>query len=503
MTVTDTSTNRYVSFTAGTGCTIAIPQGFNSVTSLIVGGGGGGGGGGGRVGTSPGGGGAGGVVLAETFQVNAGDSLSIDVGTGGAGGEGSSTSTGGNGGNSLVIHAAGTLTATGGSGGGFGNNGYTSIPDGAGDGGGNATYPFESAPIIQVATHCTGIRANWSCYDGGGGGSGAGGFGNQGSDIGGYGGNGGAGGPGATSAIADDLGSATGFGTLASGRRYFAGGGGGGGSAGAQAGQFDPVTKNPIRGLGAAGGVGGGGRGGYSTSGELAQSGLANTGAGGGGGGWNQNIVPIPAANLRGGYGANGLVILKFGWVNDNPSITGFSGRTADIRGGSEVTLTGYRLQDATSVTLNGKAVTIKSRTIGQLVIVIPANPAGKVELVLNTPQAIYTFTDAIEYRDSAAILAQTLSRSFIVANSTTRSITAQQRQLIAKLVNSVTGPSKIYCSATYRKSGASADASTAKALATSACATAKQMNPVITTTEIGIVESSSSQRKVLISLGR
>ena len=133
MTVTDTATDRYVSFTAGSGCTVEIPQGYNSVTSLIVGGGGGGGGGGGRIGTSPGGGGAGGVVLAQAFQVTAGDNLTIDVGVGGAGGEGSSAVTGGNGGASRIVHAAGTLTATGGLGGGFGDLGYTSVPDGAGD----------------------------------------------------------------------------------------------------------------------------------------------------------------------------------------------------------------------------------------------------------------------------------------------------------------------------------------------------------------------------------
>jgi len=500
MTVTDTATDRYVSFTAGSGCTVTIPPGYNSVTSLIVGGGGGGGGGGGRIGTSPGGGGAGGVVLAQTFQVNAGDTLTIDVGVGGAGGEGSSAVSGGNGSESRVIHPGGTLTATGGSGGGFGNLDYTSIPDGAGDGGGNDAFPFANAPTLAVTTPCTGIRANWSCYDGGGGGSGAGGYGTQGSDIAGYGGNGGPGGMGASGWIADDLGSATGFGVLSSGRRYFAGGGGGGGSAGVQAGQFDSVTKNPIRGVGAVGGLGGGGRGGYSTSGQVAAPGLSNSGSGGGGGGWNQNLVPLPVADLRGGAGANGLVILKFAWVNDNPAITGFSGRTADIRGGSELTMTGYRLQDVTSVTLNGKAVTIKTRTIDQLVIVTPPNAVGKVDLVLNTPQAIYTFQDAIDYRDSAAILGQAVSSAFIVAKSTTRSITTQQRQMIANFARAVTATGKISCTATYRKSAGSSDAATAKTLATSACAIAKQSNPLVTT-EVGIVESTSSQRKVLLTL--
>jgi hypothetical protein len=266
------------------------------------------------------------------------------------------------------------------------------------------------------------------------------------------------------------------------------------------AGQFDPVTKNPTTGVGAAGGIGGGGQGGFSASGQLAQPGLANTGSGGGGGGWNQHLVPITEANLRGGAGANGLVILKFAWVNDNPAITGFSGRTADIRGGSELTLTGYRLQDVTSVTLNGKAVTIKSRTINQLVLVTPPNTAGKVDLALNTPQAIYTFQDAIDYRDSAAILAQAVSSAFIVAKSTTRSITAQQRQLISNFAKGVTATGKISCTATYRKSAGLADAATARALATAACAIAKQTNPLVTT-EVGIVESTSSQRKVLLSL--
>ncbi len=63
-----------------------------------------------------------------------------------------------------------------------------------------------------------------------------------------------------------------------------------------------------------------------------------------------------------------------------------------------------------------------------------------------------------------------------------------------------MTATGKISCTATYRKSAGSADAATARALATAACAIAKQTNPLVTT-EIGIVESTSSQRKVLLAL--
>jgi hypothetical protein len=164
------------------------------------------------------------------------------------------------------------------------------------------------------------------------------------------------------------------------------------------------------------------------------------------------------------------------------------------------VTLTGYRLQDVTSVTLNGKPMTIKSRTLNQLVLVTPANPAGKVDFVLNTPQAIYTFQDAIEYIDLSAIVAQAISKTFIVAKSTTKSITTPQRQLIATFAKAAPATGKISCTATYRKSAGSADAATAKTLATAACAIAKQTNPLVTT-EVGIVESTSSQRKVLLTL--
>ena len=70
----------------------------------------------------------------------------------------------------------------------------------------------------------------------------------------------------------------------------------------------------------------------------------------------------------------------------------------------------------------------------------------------------------------------------------------------MAHFARAVTGTGKISCTATYRKAAGSADEATARALATAACAIAKQTNPLVTT-EVGIVESTSSQRKVLLTL--
>jgi len=217
-----------VRFTGGTG-TWTVPAGVTNVEVLVVGGGGGGAAGGTW---NADGGGAGGLVYTNSYNVTAGGSISVTVGTGGVA---RSSYGDGNSGNNSVF---GQLIAYGGEGGlqtRGGNQGGYSI-----DAGTNIT----SGKL--GATHAG---------SNGGGGAGANGFGNFGAS---YGGDG----------VQNNI-----TGTMS----YYAGGGGGGYSG----------DNN-------SGGLGGGGKGaseGLSPP-ELNGPGHGGTnGLGGGGGASRDNVV--------------------------------------------------------------------------------------------------------------------------------------------------------------------------------------------------------------------
>ena len=186
-------------------------------------------------------------------------------------------------------------------------------------------------------------------------------------------------------------------------------------------------------------------------------------------------------------------------YVYSGPSINGFSSRTAELGGGSLLTISGSNFQDVTSATLGGINLTIKSKTSSQLVFDSPAHASGMTNLILNAPTAVYTFQEAIEYKD-AVLRPSTVSKSLAISNSTTKSLSSTQRQTIVNLAKSASSGT-MTCTATYRKAAGSAEVQTAKALATAACAIAKATNPLIATKVIGLVPTSSSNRKVLVAL--
>ena len=262
--------SRYAIFNSGTACTWTVPAGVTNISYLAVGGGGGGGGArptGSNPNLGAGGGGAGGIVLASSFSISAGTTITLTVGTGGSGG--AAGTAGGNGGATSINYSSTTLTANGGNGG-AGSNGTNDQNNLSGDGGSNTSF-----------------AGGDNVWDGGGGGAGSAAVGGAGSDIGGQGGWGGAGGAGTLNAI---LGS----------NQYYGGGGGGGGTPSTNANETD--------GTGGAGGssVGGSGGGG---AGVLPSAGAVNTGSGGGGGGWRSSY---DNANRSGAAGAGGRVILTF-----------------------------------------------------------------------------------------------------------------------------------------------------------------------------------------------
>lgn len=185
------------------------------------------------------------------------------------------------------------------------------------------------------------------------------------------------------------------------------------------------------------------------------------------------------------------------------PIIGGQIAKIANATSESEFTLTGERMSQITSVVLDGKSITIVSKSDSKIVVRLPSHAIGFVNLVLKSESGSLTYQDAFEYKDAAAALPVTVLKTLAIAKSTTKSITAAQRQTIVNLSKSATTISTMTCTATYRKSAGSADIQNAKALASAACAIAKQTNPLITTKVLALVSSSSSQRKVLLALTR
>lgn len=271
------------------------PAGVSSADIFVVAGGGGGGS------RHQGGGGAGGVIVASATSLVNIDSLTVVVGAGGAGGVpqgGTSASSGSSGQGSSVQKASGSglftaLNAVAGSGGslgvvgGSGGGGYDQQRNGGAFGGGWGTTGQGYGGGLGGYNSTT-----W--YAGGGGGAGFEEMGRDGTANG-----GGAGGAGKiwtadfNSTIATNLG-------LVDTSGYFGGGGGGG------------ITASTGSKSGGAGGLGGGGAGGGTGAG-LGPSGATGvdatpyTGGGGGGSGLQQG-----QANVKGGDGGSGIVILRY-----------------------------------------------------------------------------------------------------------------------------------------------------------------------------------------------
>jgi len=231
-----------------------------SVEVLVVAGGGSGGG------STAGGGGAGGLIYDNSYDVTAGQTITVTVG---AGGGGVGPTTVGNDGNNSVF---GTITATGGGGGGMTTGSGGAVGRNGGSGGGGAHYVS-----MNFGTPGTGIAGQG--YDGGNGSTG-----NQDSFPGG--GGGGAGGKGgdATFSKSGNGGIGQPYG-LTGTTVYYAGGGGGG-----------SYTN------GGDGGTGGGGAG--TSDGTAGANAQTNTG-GGGGGGWLYCCG-------SGGAGGSGLIIVRY-----------------------------------------------------------------------------------------------------------------------------------------------------------------------------------------------
>ena len=248
-----------------------------SINYLVVAGGGGGGC------RAQGGGGAGGVSSGTSFNLYAGTTYTITVGSGGVGNQWTANVQGTSGQNSSISGSdITTITAIGGGRAGTGTSsgvGNDNAPATGGSGGGGTANNSGTRDSINTGANGTAGQGNRggngsitypNIGSGGGGGAGV-----QGTDW--------SSGRGGTSGGNGIQSSITGSSI------YYGGGGGGGGYCGG------PATI--------AGGLGGGGSGGESLPGT---NGTANTGGGGGGGAEQCGSIPHD-----GGSGGSGVIIIS------------------------------------------------------------------------------------------------------------------------------------------------------------------------------------------------
>jgi IPT/TIG domain/NHL repeat len=158
------------------------------------------------------------------------------------------------------------------------------------------------------------------------------------------------------------------------------------------------------------------------------------------------------------------------------PLISGRSARVVDVKGGSNLTLTGYRLSQITSVSIEGKKLTVVSKSEGAIVIQTPPHAPGFVDLVLSTDAGSVTFQDAFSYEAQIVAKRPVITSKVLSASPKAASVNNLQRKSIASFVSADKTAGTLLCSATYTKTAN--DLRIATALAKSACATAKAANP-------------------------
>lgn len=184
--------------------------------------------------------------------------------------------------------------------------------------------------------------------------------------------------------------------------------------------------------------------------------------------------------------------------TNSGPNITGRVGKFADTSGGTDFALTGSLLSQVSSVSIDGKAVEIVSKSDSEIVVSLPAHKPGLVDLVLKSDSGLLTFQDALEYR-SPVVVRVPVTKTKTVAVGSAKSLSASQRKSVSSFAGSSIAGAVLTCSATYVSK---VDAATAKALALAACATAKKANANLVTRLGSLVRVQPKvARKVILSL--
>lgn len=184
------------------------------------------------------------------------------------------------------------------------------------------------------------------------------------------------------------------------------------------------------------------------------------------------------------------------------PRISGRANKIALTEGGSEFTIMGELLSEVNSVSLEGKALPIVSKSDSKIVVKTPAHAAGVVDLLLKGESTFIFFQDAFEYRLSAVTRSPiTVSKALSVSNSTAKTLSYNQELWLRSFVSLANTGSVLTCQARYV---AKAETRSARALATAACASAKRANPQLETRVLAPVPVKlTSQRKIVFSLTR
>lgn len=185
-----------------------------------------------------------------------------------------------------------------------------------------------------------------------------------------------------------------------------------------------------------------------------------------------------------------------------DPRISGRANKVVPTSGGTEFAIFGNRLAQISSVTLDGKQLTLVSKSDDQIVVKTPAHSAGFVDLVLNSGSTALVYQDAFEYRVPAAVKARvTTYKHIVVSSSSSKSLNALQQKSVRSFVASANVGAVLNCQATYVTKS---EAASAKSLANHACAVAKKSNPYLTTRVLApAIVKDKSARKVLLSLNR
>jgi hypothetical protein len=182
------------------------------------------------------------------------------------------------------------------------------------------------------------------------------------------------------------------------------------------------------------------------------------------------------------------------------PVITGLSPKVADTNGGSEIVISGQRLAQVTTVTLDGNALRVIAKSDAQISLEAPAHVPGFIDLILKSNSGTLTFQGAFEYKTPVALHKKvTIFRSIFISNKSAKSLSASQRSSVNKFARSATGAALITCSATYANKP---EIKRALTLAKLACASAKKANSKLSSRVLPAVRvKSNTGKKILLSL--
>jgi hypothetical protein len=186
--------------------------------------------------------------------------------------------------------------------------------------------------------------------------------------------------------------------------------------------------------------------------------------------------------------------------IYTGPKITGRLDKVASTSGGSLFTITGDRLAQVTSVSLEGKPLTVVSKSESAIVVKLPEHTAGFADLTLKGDSATLVYQAAIEFKTPVVTHVPVVStKSILVASGSSKALTAAQQTSVKKFVASANAGAVLSCSATYTSK---VDLQNAKGLAAATCSAAKKANSGLATrvTAPMLVKAKSAQ-KILLSL--